>query len=257
MKPYAQGRKWTLYRADALEVLPLLPDASVDGLVTDAPYSSGGSFRGDRTGSVTDKYLSNGSKQAEYLPQFAGDNRDQRAFGYWCALWLGEALRVVKPGRAAVLFTDWRQLPTTTDALQAGGWVWRGIAPWCKANSRPQTGRFAASAEYAVWGTAGPSADDPAIGCLKGYAVAMPPREREHVTQKPVEVMDWLIGIVPAEGAVLDLFAGSGSTGVAALASGRSFIGVERTAENAEVCARRLEQAENDGVQLGMFGGAA
>ena len=123
IKPFAAGKRWTLYHCDALALLADLPDASIDGLVTDAPYSSGGSFRGDRTGSVTDKYLSSGSKQAEYLPQFAGDNRDQRA-------------------------------------------------------------------------------------------------------------------------------------GVSALASGRSFIGAERTEENAEVCARRLEQAENDGVALPLFRGA-
>lgn len=42
ISPYAQGTRWTLYRADALAVLPELADASVDGLVTDAPYSSGG-----------------------------------------------------------------------------------------------------------------------------------------------------------------------------------------------------------------------
>lgn len=207
---------------------------------------------------MAEKYLSGGSKQAEYLPQFAGDNRDQRAFGYWCALWLGECLRIVRPGRAAVLFTDWRQLAITTDAIQAGGWVMRGIAPWIKPSSRPQMGRFAAAAEFVVWGTAGPSADEEAVGCLPGFCLASSPTgtDREHVTQKPLKVMDWLLGIVPREGAVLDPFAGSGSTGVAALASGRSFIGVERTEENAEVCARRLEQAEGDGQQLGLFGGA-
>jgi len=257
VSPYASGKRWTLYHCDALALLATLPDASSDGLITDPPYSSGGGFRGDRMGSVSDKYLNSDSKQATYLPQFAGDNRDQRAFGYWCALWLGECLRVVKPGRAAVLFTDWRQLPTTTDALQAGGWVWRGIVPWVKRNSRPQMGRFGAAAEYAVWGTAGPSADDAAIGCLPGWIEALPPRDREHVTQKPLEVMALCCRIVPSEGGVLDPFAGSGSTGVSALASGRSFTGAERTEENAEVCARRMEQAENDGQQIGMFGGAA
>ncbi len=256
LTPYASGKRWTLYHADALAMLQALPTASVDGLVTDAPYSSGGQFRGDRAGTTTSKYLNSDSKQAEYLPQFSGDNRDQRAFLYWCALWLGESLRIVRPGRAAVLFTDWRQLPTTTDALQVGGWVWRGIAPWIKPDARPQMGRIAAAAEYAVWGTAGPSEDDASLGCIKGYHIARVPRgdDREHVTQKPVEVMDWLLGIVPLAGTVLDPFAGSGSTGVAAVASGRSFVGAEITEANAETAARRLAQAENDGQPLDLFG---
>ena len=257
MTPYASGKRWTLYAGNALQVLPLLPDASVDGLITDPPYSSGGQFRGDRMGSTTSKYLSTDSAQKEYLPQFAGDNRDQRAFGLWCSLWIGECLRIVRPGRAAVLFTDWRQLPTTTDALQLGGFVWRGIAPWIKPDARPQMGRIAAAAEYAVWGTAGPSADDEAIGCIPGFCTKSSPRgdDREHVTQKPIEVMAWLMGIVPREGAVLDPFCGSGSTGVAAISSGRSFIGCEIEPGYLDIAARRLAQAENNGVQVTMFGG--
>lgn len=257
MKVYASGKNWTLHLGDALEMLRGLPSASVGGMLTDPPYSSGGAFRGDRTADPVTKYITSDAKTSTYLPQFGGDNRDQRAYGYWCALWLGEALRVVKPGRAAVLFTDWRQLPTTTDALQAGGWVWRGVAPWIKPSARPQMGRIAASAEFAVWGTAGPSADDEAVGCIKGHIVASSPRgdDRVHTTQKPDEVMDWLLPLVPRGDIVLDPFAGSGTTGVAALRSGRGFIGCELTEENAETAARRLAQAEESGEQVGLFGG--
>jgi site-specific DNA-methyltransferase (adenine-specific) len=234
-----------------------LPSVSVDGLVCDPPYSSGGAFRGDRTADPKTKYVTSDAASQGYLPTFAGDNRDQRAYGYWCALWLGEALRIVRPGRAAVLFTDWRQLPTTTDALQAGGWVWRGVAPWIKPDARPQMGRFGASAEYVVWGTAGASLDDEALGCIPGYHVERAPRgvERVHPTQKPTGAMEWALRVVPAGGVVLDPFAGSGSTGVAALATGRTFIGCELTEANAETCARRLEQQEHDGQPQAMFGG--
>jgi site-specific DNA-methyltransferase (adenine-specific) len=256
VKRYAGGKKWDLYLGDALSGLLELPDAFVDGTVTDPPYSSGGQFRGDRLGKVTTKYLNSDSSTREYLPQFAGDNRDQRAYLTWSALWMGQALRVTKPGRALCCFTDWRQLPTTTDAIQAGGWVWRGVAPWIKRTYRPAMGRIAAGAEYVVWGTAGASADDEAVGCIPGWVLCSTPvgDDKVHVTQKPVEVMRWLLGIVPAGGLVLDPFAGAGSTGVAALATGRRFIGWEMTEENAEQAARRLEQAEHDGQQVGMFG---
>jgi site-specific DNA-methyltransferase (adenine-specific) len=46
---------------------------------------------------------------------------------------------------------------------------------------------------------------------------------------KPVELMKWLVALVTPPGAtLLDPFAGSGSTGVAALATGRDAILVER-----------------------------
>lgn len=49
-----------------------------------------------------------------------------------------------------------------------------------------------------------------------------------HPTQKPVELLKYLIDIYTNEGdTVLDMFMGSGSTGVACVAKKRSFIGVE------------------------------
>ncbi len=122
------GGRWVLHQGDALAVLRSMPDASVDAVITDPPYSSGGFTRGDRSLPPAMKYTMNGTKIER--PTFAGDNRDQRSFGYWCALWLGECLRVAKPGAPLCVFTDWRQLPTMTDAIQAGGWVWRGIVDW-------------------------------------------------------------------------------------------------------------------------------
>ena len=51
----------------------------------------------------------------------AATNANQRSYQYWCALWLAECLRVTKPGGILCQFTDWRQLPATSDAIQAGG----------------------------------------------------------------------------------------------------------------------------------------
>ena len=241
-QPYAQGEGWTLYRADALAVLADLPTGSVDALITDPPYSSGGMVRGDRMASTKLKYVQTGSSSHD-LDDFTGDNRDQRAYAYWSALYLGEALRVLRNGSPAVLFTDWRQLPATTDAFQAGGFVWRGIVPWAKTSYRPQSGRFAAQCEYAVWGSAGGMGTDYTLPSLPGFYQASSPREREHITQKPLDVMRDLVKIATPGGTVLDPFAGSGTTGVAALLEGRQFIGVEMTEHYAEVAARRLSEA--------------
>jgi site-specific DNA-methyltransferase (adenine-specific) len=163
----------------------------------------------------------------------------------------GECLRVAKPGSPLCVFTDWRQLPTMTDAIQAGGWVWRGIVVWDKTEAcRPAMGRFAAQCEYVVWGTAGPSNDDEDVGCLWGV-IREPVRmaDKHHVTGKPTAVMQRLVQICPPGGIVLDPFAGSGTTGVAALLEGRTFLGVEVAGEYARIASDRLV-ATGSHVQL-------
>jgi site-specific DNA-methyltransferase (adenine-specific) len=242
-QPYWQHDRATLYAGDALAVLAELPTASVDAVITDPPYSSGGQFRSDRIDDVHTKYVQNDSVSGHALVAFTGDNRDQRAYGYWCALWLGECLRVTRPGGVCLLFTDWRQLPATTDALQAGGWVWRGVVPWVKPSARPQAGRFMGQCEYVVWGSAGPMPMDLRAACLPGFFQAMPPREREHITQKPLSVMRELVKIAPDGGTVLDPFMGAATTGVAAVIEGRQFIGVELAPHYQQVARERVEAA--------------
>lgn len=234
----------TLFLGDCLEILPTLSD--VDGVVTDPPYSSGGAFRGDRAGQSThDKYLQSDSSTRTKAAEFTGDNRDQRGFHFWSSVWSSAALRAAKPGGVAAFFTDWRQLPTTTDYLQAGGWVWRGIVPWVKPTARPMMGRYRPQCEYLVWGSAGPLPVERGVGALPGFFNGASPRgaDRVHVTQKPVDVMSEILAIVPAGGVVLDPFMGSGTTGVAAIASGRRFIGVEYSAEIFEVACGRIAEA--------------
>lgn len=209
---------------------------------------------------VRAKYVQNQSASGALLPVFTGDNRDQRAYGYWCALWLSECLRVTRPGGACLLFTDWRQLPTTTDMLQAGGWVWRGIVPWHKPAGRNTQARFANNCEYVVWGSAGPRPFDYPAETLGGFFQAHPPREREHITQKPLSVMRELVRIAPKGGQILDPFMGTGSTGVAAITCGYDFAGIELDAAIFRTAQERINAAiigyRDDGAQLALSGEA-
>lgn len=62
-----------------------------------------------------------------------------------------------------------------------------------------------------------------------------------HPTVKPIALMRWLVRLVtPPGGTVLDPFAGSGSTGCAAVLEGFDFIGIEQSAEYAEIAERRI-----------------
>jgi len=243
MKPYLQTDRATLYHGDALRVLYHLEDTGVrvDATITDPPYSSGGLHRSDRNVDAAKKYTTTGSR-AEYLSQFAGDNRDQRAYGAWLGLALAACFRISRPGALCAVFTDWRQVAVTVDALQVGGFTYRGLQPWLKPKSaaRPRPGGYWDAGEFVVWGTAGASEEtgDPLFGA--GYVEARSPREKVHVAEKPSEVCDWLLSIVKPGATVLDPFAGSGAIGIAALRRGAQALLVEGEATYCKVIAGRL-----------------
>jgi DNA modification methylase len=72
-----------------------------------------------------------------------------------------------------------------------------------------------------------------------------------HPTQKPVELMEYLIRTYTDEGdLVLDFAAGSGTTGVAALMTGRRCVLVEKEERYCEVAARRIEAASESPADL-------
>jgi DNA modification methylase len=80
--------------------------------------------------------------------------------------------------------------------------------------------------------------------------------DRSHPTQKPVKLMRWCLGFLPDAQTILDPFMGSGTTGIAALQEGRSFVGIERDEEFFNIACRRIRQAA--GEDLGpLFGEAA
>ncbi|MCX4827172.1 DNA methyltransferase [Streptomyces sp. NBC_01016] len=238
---------WTLHTGDALTLLPAL-DTPVDAVICDPPYNSGGRTMTERTArTARAKYLTEaGRNHGHDLGDFTGENRDQRSYLAWLSLILAECHRLTRPGGAALVFTDWRQLPVTTDALQAAGYTWRGIAVWHKPTARPQPGRLRQECEFIVWGSNGPvfTGDEPVY--LPGHFTGSQPRgaRRRHITQKPVDVMRELVRIVPRGGTVLDPFTGAGTTGVAALEEGRSFVGIEHSAAYSAVTRERLASVQ-------------
>lgn len=241
MKPYYEQDGITIYHGEALRLLRDLPRESVDMVLTDPPYSSGGQFRGDRSQRTGDKYQ---QSDAADLPDFIGDNRDQRSHGYWMTLWLDECRQITKPGGICAMFTDWRQLPTASDAIQAGGWVWRGIAVWAKPGARPQLGRFSSQTEFIVWGTNGPR--EIKGTAAPGWFMCSAPSDRVHMTQKPVDMLRWALSLCKPGDLVLDPFMGSGSTLRAAKDCGLRAIGCEVSEEWCEHGASQLSQGVLD-----------
>lgn len=236
----------TLYHGDSLRIIPELRD--IDAVITDPPYSSGGQFRSDRMASTSSKYLNTDS--GGFRQEFSGDNRDQRAFLAWSSMWLAMLLDVSKPGAVLCCFTDWRQLPTMTDAVQCGGWVWRNLATWWKPGVRMQRGRLSSSAEYIVYASAGVPTDGEKSPQNVLVFPAVPSADREHIAEKPVGLLEVLCSLTPTDALILDPFMGCGTTGVACCRLGRRFIGIEKDRGAFDRACVRIEQSQR---QVQMF----
>lgn len=235
-----------LHVGDCLPFLERLPADSIDALITDPPYASGGLHISARQQNTTQKYQQTGT-QRSYL-DFYGDHRDQRAHLRWLTLWLSACWRALKPSAPVCFFSDWRQLPLTTDALQVAGFSWRGIAVWDKTEGvRPGMGKFRAQAEYIVWDSKGGMPAERGVGVLPGvYRFPVKHADKFHLTGKPTDLMRRIVRICSPGGTILDPFAGSGTTLVAAKQEGYHWLGCELSEGYAMVARERL--AANDEV---------
>lgn len=235
-----------LMRGDCLDVMQDIVDSSVDMILTDPPYSSGGLFAGDRKKSTKAKYLDTDYDGAARLPDFSGDNMDQRSFTEFMRIVLSRARRKTKQEGVCAVFVDWRNLPSMTDAIQGAGWIWRGIITWDKGMARNCPGRFRPDCEYIVWATNGPKSVryEPGTPALPGcyHIPSVPPSKRYHQTEKPEALLESLLRISPNDATILDMFMGSGSTGIACKKTGRNFIGIELSDYYFDVAEQRINE---------------
>ena len=162
------GENWRILHGDTLKLVKGFQPGIFDAVVTDPPYASGGTKQNERNRTTNQKYSSMKAENA--LPDFDGDNKDQRSWTHWMAEWLYDVRKACKRGAPICLFIDWRQYPSITDALQWAGWIWRGTAVWDKGNSRPQKAGFASRQNTSCGGSNGPDANQPpgvlSSGCV-------------------------------------------------------------------------------------------
>ena len=75
------------------------------------------------------------------------------------------------------------------------------------------------------------------LGVQRGSQVG---EARHHPTEKPIALLEWCLGFLPKAQTILDPFMGSGTSGVAAVRAGRSFIGVEIDEAHFHTACRRV-----------------
>lgn len=250
MKPYFEEKGITLYRADCLEAMRLIPDASVDACITDPPYGT--------TACSWDSVI-------PFAPMWA------------------ELKRIVKKNGAIVLFGSQpftSALVVSNPTMFKHEWVWVknrggnfantvrepfkehesvvvfGQGGWTY-NPQPQerTGSGAARMGYefnAVTRSENYRAfDRPQDG---GSADERVPSSWQkfntdtsglHPTIKPVDLLRYLVRTYTNEcDTVLDFTCGSGTTGVACVIEKRSAVLIEQDAHYCEVSAARVKRAQ-------------
>lgn len=107
---------------------------------------------------------------------------------------------------------------------------------WIKRNDEA-FGSFLSDAELA-WMSKGHG-----VYCRRDLSNNGITRDRQHPTQKPVGLMEWCLSFYPKAATVCDPYMGSGSTGVAAVNTGRAFVGVEIDPDYFDIAVRRITEA--------------
>jgi site-specific DNA-methyltransferase (adenine-specific)/modification methylase len=113
----------------------------------------------------------------------------------------------------------------------------RGWLSWHKPDAPPSLGNF-----ELAW-----TSIDRTTRQLSVSIAETNPERIGHPTQKPLRLMKWCLGFLPDAQTILDPFMGSGTTGVAAVQMGRSFIGIEREPKYFDIACKRIEEAQRQG----------
>lgn len=219
-----------------------MPDKSVDVVITDPPYSEHVHSKSRRGLTVTHK--ANATDEISERRELGFDSITAEVMSAIAAQ-LGRLSR-----RWVAVFCDEWSDHLWRDALEAAGLEYIRTCIWIKIGGAPQfTGdRPAVGHEYIIlahppgrkrWNGGGKTG-------VYSFATAID-RDRSgldfrvHTTQKPLRLMEELVRDFADEGElVLDPFAGSGTTGMAAIRNGRRFMGWERDPNYHEIATKRL-----------------
>jgi DNA modification methylase len=238
-----------LHLGDCLDVLRTLEAGSVDAVVTDPPYCSGGRQQAGARNTIS----KNASDMRDDDEWFLGDNMGSDSYLWWMREIAAAALLAATPGSQAIVFTDWRQFSTVVSAWETSRWTLRSVLVWDKAKGGATGSFWRSNHEFAAIFTKG-KPNPLASRSFYNTWTGTKPQGGQHPTEKPVGLMEYLVKSIVAPCTILDPFMGSGTTGVACVRTGRNFIGIEIDPAYHAIAQRRItdEQAKTallDSVQ--------
>jgi len=253
----------TLYCGDSLELLRAGVFGKIGAIVSDPPYGINYAKNGGGTGRINSNgILTNGVKGQEFnsifivgddapfdpqpwidcLPEaFISDHSKAQGHGAMpILLWGADHYMQRLPDGGTMLAWDKHLGRGADDNFTDCEWAWVGRK---------------VKREVFRWLWKGVCAEKCPLDTLTTVTTARATGKvfaRVHVSQKPVELMRWCIDKVrPQSGLpILDPYMGSGTTGIAALSLGHSFVGCEIDPAHFDVACRRIEKfLENTTVE--------
>ena len=219
-KPEVLNECVTLYEGNCLDVLPTLDRATIDAVISDPPYGihhksnrasswQGRVIDGDEDTALRDEVIDAARGWGVPWLMFGSPKRTPPATARGTLIWdKGPAF-----GMGDLSF-PWKP---SWEEIYVGGKGWEG------------------------------SRDE---GVIRGHIqVSWESQGRFHPNQKPVSLIRYFLSKLPAgDAAILDPFAGSGTTAIAAMLSGRRCVLVEKDPRYCDVIRRRVERASGDGA---------
>ena len=233
-----------LYHSDCLDVLPLLDSEQFDAVVTDPPYSSGGRTQAGARNQVSKS--DNSIECRENDEWFLGDNMGVDSYIRWMRQVARECLRCVIHGGHGYVFTDWRQYTNVVTAWESVGWTLRSVIVWDKNKGGAMGSFWRNNHEWCCVFAKG-QPNPPAHRLCFNTWTGSKPQGSPHPTEKPFGLMSYIISAIPkGKGAILEPFAGSGTTLQAAKSHGFRAVGIERSESYSKICADKLAQSVFD-----------
>jgi site-specific DNA-methyltransferase (adenine-specific) len=207
----------------------------------------------------------------------AADKQRGKEFEHFCIKWLSEIYRVTKPCSPVMIMCGRQMQHRFTCAAENVGFIFKDYITWDKmkapfraqkincvlskrgvlgVNDNIRLGNLAPVCEPIVWlfkpYLVGTTVTDCFIKDRLGVFdcsvlqsnklnVSSSVQGKKHETQKPVELMEVLVKLVSSEHhTVLDMFMGSGTTGVACSNLNRKFIGIEKDENYFNIAKNRI-----------------
>jgi site-specific DNA-methyltransferase (adenine-specific) len=240
-RPYFEDDAVKLYLGDALEILPLIP--TVDVVVTDPPYGETSLAWDVRVSGWLDRLPTSSLWCFGSLRSFMATSREFAYTGWR----LSQDVVWEKHNGSSFHADRFKRVHEVAAHFYRGAWggIYHEPPKTLDATKRtlrrkhrpPHTGHIEQSAYASEDG--GPRLMRSVLYVRSAHGSAV------HPTQKPEGILRPLIEYAcHPNGCVLDPFAGSGSTGLAARQLGREAILIEKDERYAEAAARRLSQME-------------
>ncbi|MBN2722566.1 MAG: site-specific DNA-methyltransferase [Deltaproteobacteria bacterium] len=242
----SDSRDFMLYRQNSLDVLPTIPDSSIDLIFADPPYflSNGGSTCKSGKRASVDKGEWDVSKGPDENHTYNLE-------------WLAECKRILKPGGSIFVSGTHHVIFSIGFGMQQLDMKILNEISWYKVNPPPNLAcrYFTHATESIIWASKEQSSrhyfnyhamkEENGGKQMQSLWSITPPRKIEkrfgkHPTQKPLSLLKRIITAASRPGdTVLDPFSGSGTTGIAAALLDRKFIGIEMNDEYLGIAKQR------------------